>query len=267
MPRELSAADISALGRAKVLWNHSSVKDASPGADQARGYVVSDCGAAPGKAGRRFVVASVFKWGHRKGWDVLLEGFWRAFLDPKIGSSAAAGNVVLCLRTSKVPLKCQPPFVGHLHLPTILNQRAGVAPLQPSIGATGEVFESRAGGSSRSEGICGEIRAYARHFLATYRPRGGDEGSNLALRDLPSVEVLEEPLSRLALRRLVGPRLCPPPWHLVSYGAQPPNTAHCVWATPQMGAADAFALPSRGEGWGLPITEAMALEVMGNTNA
>ena len=228
----------------------------------------SDCGLARGHRERqRFVVVSVFKWGHRKGWDVLLEAFWRAFLDPNLAGNAvqdpsvsassssgnrsstsssvralpaAAAEVVLCLRTSK-----------------------------PKIGFTGEVFETkfgnRASNSNNNDndkddagGVGDEIRAYAHHFLRRYKPppppppapeenpsdspspreaTGVPEDNSAAspppppppavaqpsttrslknLRDLPAVEVYGQPLSKVALRALVG-------------------------------RADVFALPHRGE--------------------
>jgi hypothetical protein len=207
--------------------------------------VSSDCGLARHDLQRqRFVVVSIFKWGHRKGWDVLLEAYWRAFLDPQLlahnagerlstadasssrrndsSSTNPAAEVVLCLRTSK-----------------------------PKIGLTGEVFESRFGGASAggdAGGVGGEIRAYARHFLRTYKPppdaepiAGAGSAATTAtpalapadgvasgvlasavartpmrLVDLPAVEVYGQPLSRVALRAL-------------------------------MGRANAFALPHRGE--------------------
>ena len=55
--------------------------------------------------------------------------------------------------------------------------------------------------------------------------RNAAPSSVLSEHELPAVEVFNGALSRAALRRLVG-------------------------------GADAFALPSRGEGWGLPIAEA-----------
>jgi len=278
--------DAAALERPTKLWRYGGTPEKSApdnaAAEEARSATntfrvgdSSDCGLLRGHETRkRFVVVSVFKWGHRKGWDVLLEAYWRAFLDPKLAtdnaeqgplettSSSVVGNsssssgmsaqsaalppaaeVVLCLRTSK-----------------------------PKIGFTGEVFESKFGskasnGNSNSNknhdnsndendagGVGSEIRAYARHFLRRFKPppplpppaapaaAGSNEPSAAAgaegvgtegagtpaatqpsfisrlksLHDLPAVEVHGQPLSKVALRALVG-------------------------------RADAFALPHRGE--------------------
>ena len=237
----LSINDRRAVAHFKAaLPNHASTVKAGTENMKLRDHESSLCAQAiesPASTRRReppvFVVVSVFKWGYRKGWDILLEGFWRAFLDWKIEqteyrdtASNRTGTVhvdtpraVLCLRTSK-----------------------------PRIGLTGEVFESHYGGASghnprRSlpgadlemndggEEIRDEVRAFAKHFLSSsYKHRRPFDSTIRLEGRLPTVEVLGSALSREGLRALIE-------------------------------SADAFALPSRGEGWGLPVTEAMALEV------
>jgi len=132
----LSRGDLRALAAPQRLWNHSSTLPAAPlpalasspsasasaaaaaaaaaaavdkaskaadsvkaasGSDGDDGSGVSDCAleaADPRRA--RFVAVSVFKWGHRKGWDVLLEAFWRAFTfdgwEDEEEARAGAGN-------------------------------------------------------------------------------------------------------------------------------------------------------------------------------
>jgi glycosyltransferase involved in cell wall biosynthesis/predicted SAM-dependent methyltransferase/Tfp pilus assembly protein PilF len=114
----------------------------------------------PGRRG--FTFLSVFDWSRRKGWDVLLEAYGRAF--------RASDDVCLVLRTS--------------------DRRARPGALASAVSAA---FE-RLG-----------IPAGAR----------------------PAVLLLEEPLPEDDMPRLYR-------------------------------AADAFVLPTRGEGWGLPLMEAMA---------
>ena len=273
----MSAEDWQALESAETIFGAGrNDHDNHDDQDQQSSSRRSACGdALSGRGGDdRFVVVSVFKWGYRKGWDVLLEGFWRAFLDwdeenddgdvsssEEVSSSSSSsfddaaqgrgeskqrvygGDAVLCLRSDK-----------------------------PRIGLTGEVFESRfrsgagrgraaAAAAAAAEAEAGgrvgpEIQAFARHFVTSsyQRPgappvappgaeappaaearkaaavtaaaaRNAAPSSVLSEHELPAVEVFNGALSRAALRRLVG-------------------------------GADAFALPSRGEGWGLPIAEA-----------
>ena len=117
-----------------------------------------------------FTFVSVFKWEHRKGWDLLLDAYWREF-----ANEATSGRVTLRLKT---------------YLPS----------WEPGPRDLNEHLEMHARGR----------RHRARR----------DE--------LPKVELLVEDASRAGMRTMYA-------------------------------AADAFVLPTRGEGWGLPICEAMAM--------
>jgi len=123
-----------------------------------------------------FVFISVFKWEWRKGWDVLLLGYWKAFLDHPRKS-----QVVLRIKT-----------------------------FRPPVGLLKGVFME-----SGPEDIMQEISAFARMML------GRD------LSDLPKIELETDFFSRDQLREFY-------------------RSGHV------------FVLPTRGEGWGLPIVEAMA---------
>ena len=130
-----------------------------------------------GDADNRFEFLSVFKWERRKGWDVLLEAYWRAF--------DKSDMVRLRLRTYV------PPWDANT---------------DSSIDALVEAFAQEKMGKSASE-------------LAQVIWEQGKDAT-----------LLSDSLSRPDIRDLLG-------------------------------SADAFVLPTRGEGWGLPIAEAMAMRV------
>lgn len=126
--------------------------------------VVAAPSPSSGRGGHGIVFLSVYKWEQRKGWDVLLDAYWREF--------RRSERTVLRLRTYKPSWEAGP------------------------------------------ESIDEWLRLFARQRLGR------------RLSDLPRVEVLAE-RSRDALA--------------LEYQR-----------------ADAFVLPSRGEGWCLPCVEAMA---------
>lgn len=139
----------------------------------------------------RLALLSVFKWEHRKGWDVLLDAYWAAF--------SAHDDVVLRLRTFVPSWE-----VGPSNITLRLEQHASML------------------GPNR---------------IAAWRAGLGAAGALMPrkLSQLPAVEVVEGgqgsqdgALSRHAMRQLYSD-------------------------------ADVFVLPTRGEGWGLPVVEAMAM--------
>jgi glycosyltransferase involved in cell wall biosynthesis len=137
-----------------------------------RGQLDGFCGdeieASPVKP---FVFVSVFKWEHRKGWDVLLEAFFHAF--------SRKDNVILKLRAYKP------------------------------------------GWEQGNPDLMVQITDAAKQFIKVY-------ASDRTLADLPRVEWIDHVLTQKELRNL--------------------------YAT-----SSAFVLPTRGEGWGLPVVEAMAV--------
>ena len=132
---------------------------------------------APRATATPFVFLSVFKWEWRKGWDVLLLAYWKAFQTPK-------SNVLLRIKTFRPQLG----LLKGLHI------------------------------ESSSGTIDEEIDAFARGLMGVPRSK------------LPKVEVISEFYTREQVRDLYAN-------------------------------ADVFVLPTRGEGWGLPIVEAMAMEL------
>lgn len=127
-------------------------------------------------AGRTFQFLSVFKWEHRKGWDVLLDAYWRAFPE-------RSRQVLLRLRT---------------YLPSFERGTKNIS-------AVLEEYARRKFGRPLSD-------------LAAVRWEKGKA------RDGSSSDFL----TRMDVRDLYA-------------------------------SADCFVLPSRGEGWGLPIAEAMSM--------
>ena len=126
--------------------------------------------------GLAFEFLSVFKWERRKGWDVLLRAFWRAF--------SREDHVRLRLRT---------------YLPSFLGGDANITALV-------NAFALSEFGRPMSE------------LAQVVWEQGEDAGKR------------QDSLSRAQVRDLY-------------FGA------------------DAFVLPTRGEGWGLPIAEAMAMSL------
>ena len=123
----------------------------------------------------RFNFISIFKWEYRKGWDILLDAYWKAF--------KKSDPVVLRLRT---------------YLPSMWPGSSNITQsIIEYCGSRGLVYEDQA--------------------LVVW-----ESGE--------SVESRSEAVTRVVMRDLLA-------------------------------SADAFVLPTRGEGWGLPIAEAMAMEL------
>ena len=122
-----------------------------------------------------YLFLSIFKWEWRKGWDVLLLAYWKAFDRPK-GEERA--NVILKLKTFKPPL-------GLLE---------------------GVYFESG------TTDIMEQIEQIAELMM----------GKSMA--ELPRVQLITQSMAKEEIRQLYAE-------------------------------ADVFVLPTRGEGWGLPIVE------------
>lgn len=129
-----------------------------------------------------FVFFSVFKWEWRKGWDVLLLAYWKAFYGK---GDAPRNDVLLRIKT-----------------------------FRPQVGLLKGVFAESSNGDTVDE----EISAFAEGLMGEPRSQ------------LPPVEVITEFITREQLRDMYAD-------------------------------ADVFVLPTRGEGWGLPIVEAMAMEL------
>ena len=140
-----------------------------------------------------FQLLSIFKWEHRKGWDVLLTAYWRAF--------SPGDNVVLRLRT---------------YIPASSRKKLGDNVAVYIREHAREVF-----GKSLSELAPVVWERGLRHSKAL----GDEEESDGVEEEHPK---FDRALTREQMRDLLA-------------------------------SADAFVLPTRGEGWGLPIAEAMAM--------
>jgi hypothetical protein len=148
----------------------------------------------------RFV--SVFKWEHRKGWDVLLSSWWSAF--------TRADAVALYIRTSAY--HSSDDFQGAL--------LAHLISAHGCTDATATIMSREAHSPQWCFDATAEDELPA-HHTATPQHR--------SLRDLPAVVFIPE-LSESGLRDMYA-------------------------------MADCFVLPSRGEGWGRPHVEAMAMQL------
>jgi glycosyltransferase involved in cell wall biosynthesis len=128
-----------------------------------------------------FQLLSIFKWEHRKGWDILLEAYWTAF--------SREDDVVLRLRT---------------YIPSFSRKQLG-----DNVTAHIERFAM-------------DTRGLSLHELAPVVWERGAVGTD------GTGKSEDRALTREDMRDL-------------------------------MASADAFVLPTRGEGWGLPIAEAMSM--------
>lgn len=148
--------------------------------------------------GKRFVFLSVFKWEERKGWDVLLRAYWRAF--------TAADDVLLVIH-SYTP----PPHQQIYNITALIEEFANAT--------TGQPLSALA----------------AVHWLDDLRQPCP------ALAGDPAFTALFESKATFASADRAG--LSRPQVRLL------------------YAIGDAFVLPTRGEGWGLPIAEAMSMQL------
>ena len=202
-----------------------------------------DAAAAP------FVFLSVFKFEERKGWDVLLRAYLREFGNGASsapgGSSSAAAKVLLVLRVST-------DGANKAALADLLAEELCRLTEEPSAepkagmaeAGMGQAEEPKAG-TGKGEEDQAEEAEEAGDASATDQPtsdarfarcRSGISGTNASHGGLGGhwqaapVLILDEPLDQTELPSLYR-------------------------------AADAFVLPTRGEGWGRPVMEAMAMGV------
>lgn len=143
-----------------------------------------------------FQFLSIFKWEHRKGWDVLLDAYWKSF--------SKDDNVVLRLKT----------------------------------------FVPRFGQNIPAQNITGLIEDYAQTKLGK------------TLDELPAIEWFSkvEALTSVKSEGLISPKSA-------EYAGEKSVDESMTRSEMRelLAAADAFVLPTRGEGWGLPVAEAMAM--------
>ena len=174
-------------------------------------------GRRPERRGEPFVFVSIFKLEWRKGWDVLLDAYWREF--------GPDDNVRLRLKTYL------PSWEGRQETRFLYG---------------------------RNDDAALRIWEYARSKY------------NRSLAELARVEIVHDDSSRHALRQLyvsgvaleIDSTVAPRPRSATRTSSRPmlPSNAYLRGPpSPWQATSDCFVLPTRGEGWGLPIAEAMSM--------
>ena len=219
----LLAASVSAAGAV------SEAGSAAGGAAGSRAGSGADGARGTGGGGRPFRFLSVFKWEQRKGWDVLLSAFLLEFeaeaAEEEAAEEAARGAAVE-LAAEGMEGGAQRPRVELL-----LKTR----PFH-SDGNFGELVRSEQLAAHTAHAAHAPAHLHSRipmhasaHVCTSLHMSAGFAAERgLPTAALRRVRILDEELALRALPRLYA-------------------------------AADAFVLPSRGEGWGRPHVEAMAM--------
>lgn len=204
--------------------------------------------AGPPPAAPPFRFLSVFKWEARKGWDVLIEAY---FAEPS--------PLLQRARQLPTPTPARRPAAPPA---LVIGQRRAWRECVASMAATRHLRCRRAPGAAELLSCCAANRCAAaepppgRDRLAA-RPRrfGPLEEVQLLLKTKPfhSDGDFEREIDRLAAARGLPGAAARPALRLLD--AEIP-----LASLPRLyAAADAFVLPSRGEGWGRPHCEAMAM--------
>lgn len=240
-------------------------------------------------SGRRaFAFLSVFKWEERKGWDVLLRAYLAEF--------AREDEVVLYLRVStddgnkaelsrwlatRFPELCE-------YSERIVADGATVSDSRRS--DENDAHENHPPGADAAAG--------SRHVgpggdgtIGGERTSGGDgkpprprtkshrcdDSTSKQWQRAPPIVLLDESIPQVCTRARARPsftqtrapsftRACDPKAQSSALGSRPsPLVSHWILACAQAElpslykAVDAFVLPTRGEGWGRPVVEAMSM--------
>ncbi|KAA0178208.1 hypothetical protein FNF27_00062 [Cafeteria roenbergensis] len=192
---------------------------------------------APSSSGRRVTrFLSVFKWEYRKGWDVLLKAY--------LGGFTATDPAVLYVLTSAYHSSSD--FSGEMQ--RFMRANLDCATLDSTADA---VLDMHGGGDGQHSSAVDDALPRPSDFCIEFPADGA--GAGLEPADLPQAD--EATASRAAairasIRRI--PHASLPRVRLLrrlSQGELPGAYR----------SADALVLPSRGEGWGRPHAEAMAM--------
>lgn len=177
-----------------------------------------------------FLFLSVFKWEYRKGWDILLTSYWNEF--------QVSDHVMLLLHTYK------PPYLpgGHENITAVIEEFAyskfnkSLHQLPAVLVDYDQVMNERLSSPSwigsdactnhKEEMTHVEEHSKTNKRRKTLRQEGDDDDNGSVDKRYMSMESSSEK-TRYQMRELYS--IC-----------------------------DAFVLPTRGEGWGLPIAEAMS---------
>ena len=188
------------------------------------------------RANRPFIFLSIFKWEHRKGWDVLLDAYWDAF-NPHLGNHSHINTVELHIH-SYVPstelgssnITYQIEEYARLKYRKSLHQLPVVKwinsiPIITSNSASSSSSSSVSATSNSGKAVEVDISG-----METMIPVSSSSQVETNTNSLVKSKDIQRMLSRPDMKKLIE-------------------------------TADAFVLPTRGEGWGLPIAEAMSLNI------
>jgi glycosyltransferase involved in cell wall biosynthesis len=185
--------------------------------------------------GQQFEFLSIFKWEYRKGWDVMLDAYWAAF--------KPTDDVVLRVR-SYVPHTS----AGDRNITRVMETYAQRTQGKPLAELARVVWENGVEGFTipyprtpapeiiPTPGVFSEVECAAHQDLSTSIAADVAADGGTAIDDADSSSVKEE-------------------------DSEPEPETHLTREDMRalLASANAFVLATRGEGWGLPIAEAMAM--------
>jgi glycosyltransferase involved in cell wall biosynthesis len=235
---------------------------------------------------RPFVFLSSFKWEPRKGWDVLLNAYLTEFLDGGggagggagdggSGKTASAANVELHILTR--PYAGNGDFAGQMRawadaqlvplVPVVSGREAeaeggeaGAKAAGGEAGATTATTATPAATASTATPTTATTKAQLPAAATAMAGEGaGGGGATAAADDADADDPSQQPKPppAAATTKTTNPIPVPPAYR--RFPAVYVHTQHIADLAALYKAADAFVLPSRGEGWGRPHVEAMSM--------
>jgi glycosyltransferase involved in cell wall biosynthesis len=189
----------------------------------------------------RFEFLSVFKWEYRKGWDLLLEAYWRAF--------DKDDAVVLRLRTYVFCSTGLPSFL------VVCDVSVSLYSIYYCLSALSDTACHESNHHSLPPSINHQSTQCSHYYLLSYR-----YGPPWEVEKNKDINYHVETFAQQTFGCSAS-ELAPVVWE---YGKNASLLSESLTRSDMrdlLGSADCFVLPTRGEGWGLPIAEAMAMRL------